>query len=85
MLLAVSENVFVNTDFIHSAVIYESFTEDGEKWYVKLYGSFDVPEIFLEPDRSVLVGPFDTKNAALRFITDAEMDILCEIEDDNES
>ncbi len=33
-----------------------------------------------ERDGSIIVGPFDTKQAAFRFISDAGSDIVCEIE-----
>jgi len=80
VFLAVSDNVFINTDYVSSAVIYEAFTEDGDKWFVKLYGMFNIPDIFCEPDGSIVVGGFDTKAAAIKFIEDAEVDVVCEVE-----
>ncbi len=44
MFLAISDTVFINTDYVSSMAIEEHFTEEGEKWFVRMYGKFDVPE-----------------------------------------
>lgn len=80
MFLAISDTVFINSDYVSSVRIEEQFTEEGEKWFVRMYGRFDVPEEARERDGSIIVGPFDTKQAAFRFISDAGSDIVCEIE-----
>lgn len=68
MFLAISDTVFINTDYVSSMAIEEHFTEEGEKWFVRMYGKFDVPEEARERDGSIIVGPFDTKQAAFHFI-----------------
>lgn len=80
MFLAISDTVFINTDYVSSVRIEEQFTEEGEKWFVRMYGRFDVPEEARERDGSIIVGPFDTKQAAFHFIFDVEADITCEVE-----
>lgn len=80
MFLAISDTVFINSDYIRQVRIEEHFTDEGEKWFVRLYGAFDVPDEERDKDGGILLGPFDTKQAAMRLIFDIEEDITCEVE-----
>ncbi len=80
MFIAISDSVFVNAEYISGIRIEEFFLADGERWYVHLYGSFDLPPELLERDGSILVGPFKTKQQAIESIFSSSQEIVFEAE-----
>jgi len=82
MFVDTGSGVFLNTDYIGSMVLVSDFTEEGtEQWFIKAFGCFQLPDRYLQPDGSVIIGPFSSREEALKFIGFADSEIVFEAED----
>jgi len=82
MLGDTGSGVFLNTDYIGSMMLISNFTEEGkEQWFIKAFGYFQLPDRYLQPDGSVVIGPFTSQEEALKFIGFADSEIVFEDED----
>ena len=81
MFVDTGSGVFLNTDYIGSMMLISNFTEEGkEQWFIKAFGYFQLPDRYLQPDGSVVIGPFTSQEEALKFIGFADSEIVFEAE-----
>lgn len=75
--------MFLNVEAISSFVVVSDFGETGEEqWYVRAYGYFQLPDNFVAPDGAIVIGPFNTKQEAIKVIVEADEEIVFEVEKD---
>jgi hypothetical protein len=86
MFFDAGNGIFLSGDAIASIVLLSDFDENGsEEWFIKAYGWFELPEKFLNPDGGLLMGPFKTREEALKFIGFLDEEVTFEAEDVDKS
>ncbi len=80
VFIPISDNTFINGDHVTGIRIEQVFLEDGERWFIHLYGLFDFPPELLERDGSLIAGPFNSKQEALDFLFESKNEVVIELE-----
>jgi len=81
MFFDVGNGLFINTDAVCSMLLVSDFDQEGnEVWYIKLFGTFSLPERYVAPDGGVVVGPFKSRQEAEKYIGLMDEEIVFEAE-----